>query len=229
MMDRVVVDRVFCYSTAEAKKNGNSLSIGKMILQVFLIVIIMMIPLVLMPILLDEINGGFILIYTFIFIGVLIFYIIKQRGKIQAQLTGIATVGKDIYIAQKLNNGEDLFIGGMAAGSIIENFNQALGDAIQGVGSVASLYAISRSSKIMQNPEIIAKMVEYAKETTGASVFKILKIYNYREDLKKIKITCDYMIMYNGKIKQNKKITIYKSYNCMNDLLSLIKGGSYEL
>lgn len=228
-MDRVVVDRVFCYSTAEAKKNGNSLSIGKMILQVFLIVIIMMIPLVLMPILLDEINGGFILIYTFIFIGVLIFYIIKQRGKIQAQLTAIATVGKNIYLAIKLNNGEDLFIGGMAAGSIIENFNQALGDAIQGVGSVASLYAISRSSKIMQNPEIIAKMVEYAKETTGASVFKILKIYNYREDLKKIKITCDYMIMYNGKIKQNKKITIYKSYNCMNDLLNLIKGENYEL
>ena len=168
MNNSVVVNRVFCYSKKEAKKNGNDLSIGKMFLQIFLIVIIMMIPLVLMPILLDEINGGFILIYTFIFIGVLIFYIFKQRGKFQAQLKGIATIGNDIYIAQKLNNGEDLFIGGMAAGSIIENFSQALGDAIQGVGSVASLYAISRSSKIMQNPEIIAKMVEYAKETTGA-------------------------------------------------------------
>ena len=229
MMDRVVVDRVFCYSTAEAKKNGNSLSIGKMILQVFLIVIIMMIPLVLMPILLDEINGGFILIYTFIFIGVLIFYIIKQRGKIQAQLTAIATVGKDIYLAIKLNNGEDLFIGGMAAGSILENFNQVLGDSVKGAGSIASLYALNKSTKVMQNPEIIAKMVEYADNTTGAIVQKILRIYNYKEHAKKIDITCDYMIMHNKKIKQNKKITIYKSYNCMNDLLNLIKGGKDEL
>lgn len=221
MVDRIVVDRVFCYSKEEAKKNGNDLSLGKFLLQIFLIVIVMIIPIFFIPM-----NDIFILIYTFIFIGVVIFYAIKSRGKFQAQLTGFATVNKNIYLATKINNGEDFIIGGMAAGSILENINQHLGDAVKGAGSVAGLYALNKSIKVMQNPEIIAKMIEYSGNTTGAVIKKILKIHNYKENTKNIEITCDYMIMGNAKIKQNKKIKIYKSYNYMNDLLNLIKGGN---
>ncbi len=228
-MENNVVSRVFCYSEKEAKKTSNNLSIGKMLLQIFLIVIVMMITFFLMLILLDDTNEDFILIYTFIFIGVIIFYIIKQRGKIQAQLTGLAISNNNLYIVKKLNNGEDLFIGGMAVGSILENFNQTLGDSVKGIGSIASLYALNKSAKIMRNPEIIAKIVELSNQTTGAIVLKILKIYSFKENNKKVQINCDYMIMGNQKIKQNKKITIYKSYNCMDDLIKILKGGQNAL
>jgi len=74
----------------------------------------------------------------------------------------------------------------------------------------------------MQNPEIIAKMVECASTTTGAEVRQILKVYNYTQNSRSVKIRCDYRIMRTGQIKYNKNITIYKSFNCFNDLMNII-------
>ena len=224
-----MINRVFCYSDEEAKKNGNSVSIGKMLLQIIVMVLLMIIVMFVCFAISHDFmdNPLFFLLFIFGFTILIICYAINFNLKFHSQLTGFAIdTENNIYLATKLNNGEEFVIGGMAAGEIIDKVlgksNSFSGDLVQGVGTAMTLYTLKKSAKIMQNPEIIAKMVESANTTTGAEVRQLLKVYNYTENTHKVKIKCDYRIMRNGKVKCNKTMNIYKSYNCYNELINII-------
>lgn len=224
-----MINRVFCYSDEEAKRNGNSVSIGKMLLQVVGMVLLMVVAMFVCFAISDDFmeNPLFLLLFILVFIALVIWYAISFNLKFRSQLTGFATdTENNVYFATKLNNGEEFVIGGMAAGGIIDRVlgesNSFAGDLAQGVGTAMTLYTLNKSAKIMQNPEIIAKMVECANTTTGAEVRQLLKVYNYTENAHKVKIKCDYRIMRNGKVKYNKTMNIYKSYNCYNELMNII-------
>lgn len=224
-----MINRVFCYSEQEAKKNRNNVSIGKMLFQIIgmtlLLVVVIMVSVFASD---DFMDNPLSMIWiTFGFMALVIWYAISFGMKFRTQLTGFATdTDNNVYLASKLNNGENFVIGGMAAEGIIDNLlgksDSFAGDFAKGLGTAMTLYSMNKSAKIMQNPEIIAKMVEYATTTTGAEVKQILKVYNYSQDSHKVKIWCDYRIMRTGKIKYNKKITIYKSFNCFNDLMNIL-------
>lgn len=224
-----MINRVFCYSDEEAKRNGNSVSIGKMILQVIGMVLLLVVAMFVCFAISDDFmdNPIFLLLLVFGFIGWVIYYAIKFNLKFHSQLMGFATdTNNNVYCATKLNNGEEFVIGGMAAGGIIDavlkDSNSFAENMAEGVGAAMTLYSLNKSAKIMQNPEVIAKMVECANTTTGAEVRQILKVYNYTQSSHSVKIRCDYKIMRTGKIKYNKNITIYKSFNCFNDLMNAI-------
>ena len=224
-----MINRVFCYSDEEAKRNGNSVSIGKMILQVIGMVLLLVVAMFVSFAISDEFMESpiFLLLITFGFVGWVIYFAIKFRSKFQSQLMGFATdTDNNVYSAVKLNNGEEFVIGGMAAGGIIDavlkDSNSFAGNMAEGLGAAMTLYSLNKSAKIMQNPEIIAKMVECANTTTGAEVRQILKVYSYTQNSRSVKIRCDYRIMRTGQIKYNKNITIYKSFNCFNDLMNII-------
>lgn len=224
-----MINRVFCYSDEEAKRNGNSVSIGKMILQVIGMLLLLVVAMFLCFDISDDFmdNPIFLLLLVFGFIGWIIYYAIKFNLKFHSQLMGFATdINNNVYCATKLNNGEEFVIGGMAAGGIIDavlkDSNSFAGNMAEGLGAAMTLYSLNKSAKIMQNPEVIAKMVECANTTTGAEVRQILKVYNYTQNSHSVKIRCDYKIMRTGKIKYNKNITIYKSFNCFDDLMNAI-------
>lgn len=222
-----MINRVFCYSDEEAKRNGNSVSIGKMILQVFGITFIMITIFIICSISLDKLmnNPIFLLLFFSLFFGFFMYYLFEYSFKYRSRLTGFATdTNNNVYCVTKLNNGEDFVIGGMATGGIIDNIlkdnNSFAGNLAEGIGTAMTIYSLNKSEKIMQNPEIIARMVECATTTTGAEIKQILKIYNYTQTSHSVKIKCDYRIMRTGKIKYNKNITIYKSFNCFNELMN---------
>lgn len=224
-----MINRVFCYSDEEAKRNGNSVSIGKMILQVIGMVLLLVVAMFVGFAISDDFmdNPIFMLLIVFGFTGWIVYFAIKFSLKFRSQLMGFATdTDNNIYCATKLNNGEEFVIGGMAAGGIIDavlkDSNSFAGNMAEGLGTAMTLYSMNKSAKIMQNPEIIAKMVECANTTTGAEVRQILKVYNYTQNAHRVKISCDYRIMRTGKIKYNKNITIYKSFNCFNELMNII-------
>ncbi len=224
-----MVNRVFCYSDEEAKKNGNSVSFGKMLFQIIGISFIMIIAIVIISAISDEMTTNFTLfnISIFIFTGAALWYAMNFAFKFRARITAFATDDENnVYCATKLNNGEEFAIGGLAAGNIIdrvsEKGNSILGDTVQIAGAAISIYKMNNSAKIMQNQEIIAKMVEYATTTTGAEVKQILKVYSYTQNSHKIKMRCDYKIMKTGQVKRNKNVVIYKSFNCINDLINIL-------
>lgn len=224
-----MINRVFCYSNEEAKRNGNNVSIGKMILEVIIMVLLLLVAILVGFAISDDFmnNPITVLLLIFVFIGWVIYYAIKFNLKFRSQLMGFATdTNNNIYCVTKLNNGEEFVLGGMVAGKIIDavlkDSNSFAGDMAEGVGAAMTFYSLNKSAKIMQNPEIIAKMVEYANTTTGAEVRQILKVYNCTQNSHSVKIRCDYKIIRTGKIKYNKNITIYKSFNCFNDLINTI-------
>ena len=233
-----MINRIFCYSDEEAKRNGNSVSIGKMILQVIGMVIVIMIVMFVCVQNSDDMESPILLLLIlFGFLTWVIYFAIKFSLKFRSQLMGFATdTNNNVYCVTKLNNGEEFVIGGMAAGEIIDsvlkNSNSFAGNMAQGLGAAMTMYSLNNSAKIMQNPEIIAKMVECANTTTGAEVRQILKVYSYTKNSHSVKIRCDYKIMRTGKIVYNKNITIYKSFNCFNDLMNIIlnnNGGNKDV
>lgn len=222
-----MINRVFCYSNEEAKRNGNNTSIGKMLLQSFGVIVILLVVLAVASAISADIleDPIFFLTVPFIFTVVLLCHALNFNFKSHSQLTGFATDSdNNVYFVSKLNNGEEFVISGMAAGNIIDKVlddnNSLAGNLAEGAGAIMSLYSLNKSAKIMQNPEIIAKLVECANTTTGAEVRQILKVYNYTENSHRVKIKCDYRIMRSGKIKYNKTMKIYKSYNCFNELMN---------
>lgn len=224
-----MINRVFCYSEQEARKNRNNVSIGKMLLHVIGMTLLLTVAIIVLCFMSDDFmdNPFSIILITFGFMGFVIWYALSFGMKFRSQLTGFATdTNNNVYFASKLNNGESFVIGGMAAEGVIDgilgNSDSFAGDLAKGLGTAMTLYSMNKSAKIMQNPEIIAKMVEYATTTTGAEIRQILKVYNYTQNSHKVKIRCDYRIMRTGKIKYNKTITIYKSYNCFNELMNIL-------
>lgn len=224
-----MINRVFLYSNEEAKRNGNSLTIGKVLIQSIILTLLFIVLLFICMLISDDFfeNPVFFMILITIFIITILVYAIKAKQKTSQQLMAFATdENNNIFCVNKLNNGGKYVIGGIEAGNIVDkvldNGDSVAGDAVQLAGTIMAVNNLNNSSKMMQNPKTIADIVDNASDMKGALVRQILKVYNYTEDSHKVKISCDYRIIGNGEIKYNKYIKIYKSFNCFNDLMNII-------
>lgn len=224
-----MINRVFCYSEDEAKKNGCFSSIKKILLFTVSATLIFCFIIIMTVVLFDdafENSFGLFAIEMIAFLVIVFYVAIKFSLGMRAKLIGYATDTEGrIYQATKLNNGEELYIGGLAAGSLIDtiaknssNIGRDLGGAI---GAGAQFYTMYKSAQVMSNPEIIAKMVENGQNISGAMVIEILKVHSYIDKNRCVKLRCDYRFLKNGKIKYNKTLTIYKAYNYFNDLINI--------
>lgn len=219
-----MITRVFCYSKEEAEKNGNKLPIIQSVLSFIIIFIVPVISLILIPSnSADYIYLTVIFPFTLLFIGVFMYFIVILGIRLRPRITAFAldSNGK-IYKARTTNNGEGLQFAGLAAGKLLDQIvvsNSNIGGIVGGaLGSYAQFSGFNRSAKFMSYPEVVAQMVEQAKDITGGEVFAIEKIHSYSERKHSIKIICDYQILKTGKIKKNKKLSIEKSYNFFDEL-----------
>lgn len=220
----MIVNRVFCYSKEVAKQNGNKLPV----LQLILTTVIGMIAFIVLAIAMgSEFNFILFMLVLFGWMGILIYYSIVLGLRMRTRMTGYATdTNGRIFKAMTVNNGKGLYFGGAAAGGLIDQLagnDSGLGRNLGGaVGAAAQFYAMNRSAKYMSHPEIVAKMVESAPNITGAEVFEILKVHSIIDKGKSVKINCDYKILRTNKIKYAKNLTIEKSFNMFNDLISAL-------
>lgn len=224
----VTINRVFCYSKEEAKKNKNNVSMGRWLLQIMLTVA----SWIIISNIHAKVHTEFMDMYGFLidsslFLIVAGYFSVKFFIGFLPQLMGFAIDSdNNVYYANKVNNGEVFAIGGVTAKNAINrSLNKSdsfAGDVAEGLGVALSLYSLKQSAKLMQDPEIIAKIVENAETTTGAEVTQILRVHNYTQNLHKVKIKCDYKMAKRNKVKYNKTIIIYKSFNCFDELMNAI-------
>lgn len=216
------VNRVFCYSKDVAKQNGNKLPI----LELVLTTIIFIVAIIALAIILSDSMALFV-IMLLVFFGLIIYFSIILGIRMRTRMSGFATTDDNrIFKAMTVNNGQGLYSGGVAAGSMIDqlaNSSKDIGRDIGGaVGAAAQFYAMNRQAQYMSHPEIVAKMVESAPNITGAEVIEILKVHSITEGKHSIKVKCDYKTLRTDKVKYNKNLSIEKSYNQLNDLMSAI-------
>ena len=221
----MIVNRVFCYSKDVARKNGNKLPI----LQIVLTTILGIIALVVLAIATidTEASLGIIFLFTFVWLGIIIYYSVIFGIKMRNRMVGYATdINGRIFKAMAINNGRGLYLGGVAAGGLIDKIagnNSNVGKNLGGaVGAAAQMYSMNRSANYMSQPEIISKIVESAPNISGAEVIEILKVYSIVDRKKSVKINCDYKVLRNNKIKYAKNLTIEKSYNMFEDLINIL-------
>lgn len=216
-----MVNRVFCYSKEEAKKNGNRLPIINLVLVTFIFIV----SLVMISSIFSQMWVFIIAIIAFMF--VLVYYSVILGLRLNSRMAAYATDTEgNFYKAFTLNNGEGLYFAGYSVGSVLDdilkntsNVGRDLGGLI---GGAAQLSAMNKSAKIMSHPEIVAKIINEVKTITGAEVLQIIKVYSYKERKHSIKIKCDYKSLRRDKIKYNKNITIEKSYTAFNDMIDVI-------
>jgi len=221
----MIINRVFCYSKDVARKNGNKLPI----LQIVLTTILGIIALLVLTIATIDSESSLVIILfaTFVWMLIIIYYSVILGIKMRNRMIGYATdTNGRIFRAMAINNGQGLYLGGVAAGGLVDqiagnssNVGKNLGGA---VGAAAQLYTMNRSANYMSNPEIVAKMVEEAPNISGAEVIEILKVYSIIDKRKTVKINCDYKILSANKIRYAKNLTIEKSYNMFEDLINIL-------
>ena len=216
-----MINRVFIYSDEEAQKNGNYTTLGRLFLVLFGMMAVMLIV-IFASVEIDfsfEGGAGFLLIIAMI--ALMLIYGFSWRKKYFARLSSFATdTENNVYYVKNLNPNGNVVVGGVLARDILGN--NMLGNMAQIAGTVAAANTLTNAAKIMQCPEVIAKIVENSTETYGVDVYKILKVYNYVENSHVIKVRCDYQIINKGKVKNNATLTIYKSYNSFKDLINTI-------
>lgn len=216
------VNRVFCYSKDVAKQNGNKLPI----LELVLTTIIFIVAIVALAVALDSSMALFV-IMLFAFIGLIIYFSVILGLRLRTRMTGWATTDDNrIFKAMTVNNGQGLYFGGLAAGSMIDQLTDSAKDIGRNVGgtigAAGQFYAMNRQAQYMSHPEIVAKMVESAPNITGAEVIEILKVHSITNGKHSVKINCDYKTLRTDKVKYNKNVSIEKSYNQFDDLMNLI-------
>lgn len=217
-----MVNRVFCYSKDIAKQNGNKLPI----LQIVLTTIIFIVAIIALAVVMVD-NFVFFMLMMFAFIGLIIYFSVILGIRMRTRMSGWATTSDGrIFKAMTVNNGQGLYFGGLAAGKLIDqvagNDNNIGGNVGGAIGAAAQFYSMNRSAQYMSHPEIVAKMVEEAPNITGAEVWEVLKVHSITNGKHSVKINCDYRIVRTGKIKYNKNMSIEKSYNQFDDLISVI-------
>lgn len=218
------VNRVFCYSKKVAKQNGNNLPILGLILSIVLGMVAIFVYITFMDSSFNEVT------FTLFFIGwmsLIIYYSVIIGLRLKSRMTGYATdINGRIYKVMMTNNGQGLYIGGVAAGRILDQLasnTSGLGESLGGAaGAAAQIYAINKSANYMSHPEIVANIVETMPNVTGAEVIEILNIYSISDRKKSIKIQCDYKISRYDKVKYNKKLVIEKSFNMFEDLMNVL-------
>lgn len=216
-----MVNRVFCYSKETAIKNGNKLPIIHIVLPSILFFVLTLF----MSIALPELNMWLFMILILIWLSFLTYYSVILAVRMRSRMTGFATdTNGRIFKVMTVNNGQGLYFGGVAAGSLIDQFtgnNNNVGESLGGVvGAATQFYSMNRSAKYMSHPEIIAKMVEEAPNITGAEVFEILKVHSIVNKKHSFIVNCDYKIIRTSKIKYSKNITIDKSYTRYEELIN---------
>lgn len=217
----MIVNRVFCYSKEVAKKNGIRLPI----LELVLLTVVFIVWIIVSAMIFESMIP--FTISMIVFMTLLIYYSVILGLRMRNRMTGYATdTNGRIFKAMTVNNGQELYFGGAAAGGLIDqlagndsNIGRDLGGAI---GAAATFYSMNRSAQYMSHPEIVAKMVEEAPNITGAEVYEILKVYSITDKGKTVKVNCDYKILRTNKIKYAKNLTIEKAFNMFDDLIGVL-------
>lgn len=217
------INRVFCYSKEVAKKNGNKLPI----LTLIIIGILGMICLFIITGIENEFYAAISTIFIFTWVLLIVYYSVILGLRLMTRVTGYATdTDGRIFKVMIVNNGQGLYLGGVAVGGMIDqliggdsSIGKNLGSA---VGSAAELYSLNKSAEYISHPEIIAKIIESVPNVTGAEVIEILNVYSIVDRKKSIKIKCDYKYLKYNKIKYNKKLVIEKSFNMIDDLKNVL-------
>ena len=202
------VNRVFCYSKDVAKQNGNKLPIMELVLTT----IIFIVAIIALAVVLEDSMALFV-IMMFAFIGLIIYFSIILGLRLRTRMSGWATTDDNrIFKAMTVNNGQGLYFGGIAVGSMVDQLADSakdIGRDIGGaIGAAGQFYAMNRQAQYMSHPEIVAKMVESAPNITGAEVIEILKVHSITEGKHSVKINCDYKTLRTDKVKYKKNVSI---------------------
>ena len=200
-----MINKVFSYSDELAKKSGSK----SVILKVLLLIVINVILYYILPII-----GGILFVFTLIYTV----YQISNNSVDTAEKTRSYAIDE---------NGRVFEINLLPTFNNVGSMGQLVGGNIGGVvGSVIDakvLENVSNNIDIINNPEIISKLIE-TKPTEIVNIIEILKVYSIEEGKTNFKVSCDLMNLTNdNKVYSKANLRIKKCYTNYETLIEELK------
>lgn len=200
-----MINQVFSYSEELAKKSGSK----SIILKVLLLIVINVIIYYILPII-----GGILFVFTLIYSV----YQIANNSIDTSEKTRSYAIDKncrifEINLLPTFNN----------AGSMGQLVGGNIGGAIGSVMDAKVLKSINNNIDIINNPEIISKLIE-TKPVEIVNIIEILKVYSIEEGKTNFKVNCDLVNLTNdNKIYSKTTLRIKKCYTNYETLIEELK------
>ena len=200
-----MINQVFSYSEELAKKSGSK----SIILKVLLLIVINVIIYYILPII-----GGILFVFTLIYSV----YQIANNSIDTSEKTRSYAIDEncrifEINLLPTFNN----------AGSMGQLVGGNIGGAIGSVMDAKVLKSINNNIDIINNPEIISKLIE-TKPVEIVNIIEILKVYSIEEGKTNFKVNCDLVNLTNdNKIYSKTTLRIKKCYTNYETLIEELK------
>lgn len=200
-----MINQVFSYSEELAKKSGSK----SIVLKVLLLIVINVILYYILPII-----GGILFVFTLIYSV----YQIANNSVDTSEKTRSYAIDEngrifEINLLPTFNN----------AGSMGQLVGGNIGGAIGSVMDAKVLESINNNIDIINNPEIISKLIE-TKPGEIVNIIEILKVYSIEECKTNFKVNCDLVNLTNdNKIFSKTTLRIKKCYTNYETLIEELK------
>jgi len=218
-----MINRVFCYSEKVANQHNCFVNQRKLKLRRTILVILLCVSLIipLARVLIGQPPSLYLLPFIILFILLLLNYMNPRQQRAQVKAFSSDDTGR-IFLATFI--ADETAVSNSTFLKIIKTLPPLISEKGISGSNVIVDFTINNTTKLMSQPEFIAGMIEHATEisTLDATLLEILNVYQHTETEKFVTIVCDYKCIQTGKIYYQKKIKIYKAYNCFDELFSLI-------
>lgn len=200
-----MINKVFSYSEELAKNSGSK----SIVLKVLLLIVINVIIYYILPII-----GGILFVFTLIYSA----YQIANNSVDTSEKTRSYAIDEngrifEINLLPTFNN----------AGSMGQLVGGNIGGAIGSVIDAKVLESINNNIDIINNPEIISKLIE-TKPGEIVNIIEILKVYSIEECKTNFKVNCDLVNLTNdNKIYSKTTLRIKKCYTNYETLIEELK------
>ncbi len=213
-----MITKVFCYSDDVARRKCDVKS-SKNYTFLFILFLILSILSIFIFVIIFNIVVAMIIFWLLLIIA--IYFEAKIILEMNDKMSALAIdENGSIYKTTVIDKGAELGLLGLSIGNILKeatDSNLAYGTSSL-LGSFLMIKQMNKAIKVMSVPNNVASMINNADKLTGVITNKITRIYNIKNEKKKIVITCDYEIYKKNKVKLKKKLVIKKKYNNIEEI-----------
>lgn len=219
--------RIFCYDFDVAKKNKNNPPFKRMLIKIYILAISYILMVIVTNINIGE--YGIIIGYFFAFVmlfsfACLIFDFFISCRKLIGQMT-VFVIGEndEVFKIAKTNNVDKKMAAGYYIGEKIggnDSFFSTIGMIMGYVFNIKHTKGISLG---INNPYVVNEILKDPSQLVDGTVYKIETIYDVKDKGEFYIIKCDYFNYEENKQYKNNEIRLSKSYNCLDELVDILR------
>lgn len=215
--------RIFCYDFDVAKKNKNNPPFKRMLIEIYILAISFILMIIVTNINKSEYCIIIVYFMLFVFAGLIFDFFISCRKLIGQMTVFVIDENDEVFKIAKTNNVDKKMAAGYYIGEKIggpDSFFSTIGMIMGYIFNIKHTKDISLG---INNPYVVNEILKNPSQLIDGTVYKIETIYDIKDKGEFYIIKCDYFNYEENKQYKNNEIRLSKSYNCLNELVDILR------